>query len=121
VISKKFDLGYVLETIQNEKCTHINIVPTIASFLLMFPDLDKYDLSSLRTITYAGSPMPFEVLMQLKDRFSDLDLGQGYGLTEAAPTVAILDQYDHARAETEKDKKRLKRTKSALQAPAASV
>jgi long-chain acyl-CoA synthetase len=51
--------------------------------------------------------MPFEVLMQLKDRFSDLDLGQGYGLTEAAPTVAILDQYDHARAETEKDKKRL--------------
>ena len=107
VISKKFDLGYVLETIQNEKCTHFNIVPTVASFLLMFPDLDKYDLSSLRTITYAGSPMPFEVLMNLKDRFPGLDLGQGYGLTEAAPTVAILDQYDHARAETEKDKKRL--------------
>lgn len=107
VISKKFDLGYVLETIQNEKCTHLNIVPTIASFLLTFPDIDKYDLSSLRSITYAGSPMPFEILMKLKDRFQDLDLGQGYGLTEAAPTVAILDQYDHARAETEKDKKRL--------------
>jgi len=107
VISKKFDLGYVLETIQNEKCTHVNIVPTIASFLLTFPDLDKYDLSSLRVITYAGSPMPFEVLMKLKDRFPNLDLGQGYGLTEAAPTVAILDQYDHVRAETENDKKRL--------------
>ncbi len=97
VISKKFDLGYVLETIQNEKCTHVNIVPTIASFMLMFPDLDKYNLTSLRAITYAGSPMPFEVLMKLKEKFPGLDLGQGYGLTEAAPTVSLLDQYDHAR------------------------
>jgi long-chain acyl-CoA synthetase len=107
VISKKFDLGYVLETIQNEKCTHVNIVPTIASFLLMFPDFDKYDLSSLRAMTYAGAPMPLEVLMRLKDKLPDVDLGQGYGLTEAAPTVAILDQYDHAKTETEQDKKRL--------------
>jgi acyl-CoA synthetase (AMP-forming)/AMP-acid ligase II len=107
VISKKFDLGYVLETIQKEKCTHVNIVPTIASFMLMFPDLGKYNLSSLRAITYAGSPMPFEVLMKLKEKFPGLDLGQGYGLTEAAPTVSLLDQFDHARTETEKDRKRL--------------
>lgn len=107
VISKKFDLGYVLETIQKEKCTHVNMVPTIASFLLMFPDLDKYDLTSLRAITYAGSPMPFEVLMKLREKFPSLDLGQGYGLTEAAPTVSLLDQYDHARTESEKDRKRL--------------
>jgi acyl-CoA synthetase (AMP-forming)/AMP-acid ligase II len=107
VLSKKFDLGYVLETIQNEKCTHVNIVPTIASFMLMFPDLGKYDLSRLRAITYAGSPMPLEVLMKLKERFPGLDIGQGYGLTEASPTVAILDQYDHARTNTERERKRL--------------
>jgi len=107
VISKKFDLGYVLETIQNEKCTHVNMVPTIASFMLMFPDLEKYNLTSLRAITYAGSPMPFEVLMKLKEKFPGLDLGQGYGLTEAAPTVSLLDQYDHARTESEPDRKRL--------------
>lgn len=107
VISKKFDLAYVLETIERERCTHINMVPTIAGFLLMFPDLDKYDLSSLKAITYAGSPMPFELLMKLKERFPDIDLGQGYGLTEAAPTVSILDQLDHQRTETELDKKRL--------------
>ena len=107
VISKKFDLGYVLETIQNEKCTHVNMVPTIAGFMLMFPDLDQYDLSSLRAITYAGSPMPFEVLMKLKEKFPNLDLGQGYGLTEAAPTVSILDQNDHAKTQTDQDRKRL--------------
>jgi len=107
VLSKRFDLGYVLETIQREKATHVNMVPTIASFLLMFKDLDKYDLSSLRAITYAGSPMPFEVLMRLKERFPKLEFGQGYGLTEAAPTVALLDQYDHRKTETEKDRKRL--------------
>ncbi|HUT52756.1 MAG TPA: long-chain-fatty-acid--CoA ligase [bacterium] len=107
VISKKFDLAYVLETIQNERCTHVNMVPTIAGFLLMFPDLDQYDLTSLRAITYAGSPMPFELLMKLKEKFPDLDLGQGYGLTEAAPTVAILDQFDHRRIETELGRRRL--------------
>ena len=107
VLSKKFDLGYVLETIQREKVTHVNMVPTIAAFLLMFKDLDKYDLSSLRSITYAGAPMPFELLMKLKERFPNLELGQGYGLTEAAPTVALLDQFDHNKTETEKDRKRL--------------
>jgi len=107
VISKKFDLAYVLETLQNEKCTHVNMVPTIAGFLLMFPDLDKYDLSNLKAITYAGSPMPFEMLMKLKEKFPHIDLGQGYGLTEAAPTVAILDQFAHQKTETEKDRKRL--------------
>jgi len=107
VITKKFDLAYVLETIQNERCTHVNMVPTIAGLLLMFPDLDKYDLSSLRDITYAGSPMPFEVLIKLREKFPDLGIGQGYGLTEAAPTVAILDRHDHARTGTETDRRRL--------------
>jgi long-chain acyl-CoA synthetase len=107
VIGKRFDLAYVLETIQNERCTHVNMVPTIAGLLLMFPDLDKYDLTNLRDITYAGSPMPLEILMKLKEKFPNLDLGQGYGLTEAAPTVAILDQFDHQRTETELEKRRL--------------
>ncbi|OGP59543.1 MAG: hypothetical protein A2V67_06220 [Deltaproteobacteria bacterium RBG_13_61_14] len=107
VLSKKFDLGFVLETIQRERCTHMNMVPTIAAFLLIFPDLDKYDLSSLRALTYAGSPMPFELLMKLKEKFPNLDLGQGYGLTEAAPTVALLDQHDHQRTETDQDRRRL--------------
>jgi len=107
VLSKRFDLAYVLNTLQRERCTHVNMVPTIAGFLLLFPDLDQYDLSSLRAITYAGSPMPYELLIKLKARFPDLDLGQGYGLTEAAPTVAILDQSDHKKTETEKDRRRL--------------
>jgi acyl-CoA synthetase (AMP-forming)/AMP-acid ligase II len=107
VLSKKFDLGYVLETIQRERVTHVNMVPTIAAFLLMFPDLPKYDLSSLRAITYAGSPMPFELLMKLKEKFPNLDFGQGYGLTEAAPTVTMLDDEAHRRTETEIDRRRL--------------
>lgn len=108
VISKRFDLAFVLDSIQKEKCTHVNMVPTIAGFLLMFPDLDKYDLSSLRAITYAGSPMPFEMLMKLREKFPNVELGQGYGLTEAAPTVAILDQHDHGDIHTELGRKRLR-------------
>lgn len=107
VINKRFDLAWVLNTIQKERVTHMNVVPTIIGFLLTFPDLDKYDLSSLRAITYAGSPMPFELLMRLKARFPDIELGQGYGLTEASPLVSMLDDKDHRKTETEKDRRRL--------------
>ena len=107
VINKRFDLAWVLNTIQKERVTHMNVVPTIVGFMLTFPDLDKYDLSSLRALTYAGSPMPFELLMRLKERFPDLELGQGYGLTEASPLVSMLDDKDHRRTETEKDRRRL--------------
>lgn len=107
VLNKRFDLAWVLKTIQEERVTHMNIVPTIAGFMLTFPDLDKYDLSSMRALTYAGSPMPFELLMRLKEKFPNLDFGQGYGLTEASPTVALLDEKDHRKTETEKDRRRL--------------
>lgn len=107
VLNKRFDLAWVLKTIQKERVTHMNVVPTIVAFMLTFPDLHKYDLSSLRAITYAGSPMPYELIMKLKEKFPNLDLGQGYGLTEASPIVSFLDDKDHRRTEKEKERKRL--------------
>jgi len=53
-----FNPQQVLEIIQNEKVTVTNWVPTMASFILMVPELGKYDLSSLRGIVYAGSALP---------------------------------------------------------------
>jgi long-chain acyl-CoA synthetase len=92
-INRKPDLNSILKLIQDEKCTHINAVPTLYGWLLQFADVDAYDLSSLHSITYAGSPMPIELLKQCIRKFGNI-LSQAYGMTEALG-VSQLPEWDH--------------------------
>lgn len=94
VILRRPDLGEILNAIQKEKCTHLLLVPTVLTWLVDDPRCEQTDLSSLRLITYAGSPMPIEVLRKCMDRFGRI-LSQGYGMTEAAPLVTIHLKEDH--------------------------
>ncbi|MBW1912214.1 MAG: long-chain-fatty-acid--CoA ligase [Deltaproteobacteria bacterium] len=82
IINRRPGLDEICRLIQDEKCTHINAVPTIYTWLLQFPEVDKYDFSSLRLMTYAGSPMPLEVLKQCIQKFGNI-FEQAYGMTEA--------------------------------------
>ncbi len=94
VIVRRPDLDYILGIVQQERCTHINLVPTLLGWLLSLANLDDFDLSSLRLITYAGSPMAPEVLKAAIRRFGNI-FAQGYGMTEAAPAVSFLAVQDH--------------------------
>ncbi len=85
----------VLEAIQKEGCTHLNAVPTLYSWILELPHLGTFDLSSLRLMTYAGSPMPVELLKRCIGKFGPI-FAQGYGMTEAAPLISFLLPEDHA-------------------------
>lgn len=91
----RLDLAEALETIQRERITHINVVPTILSFLVAYPEVERFDLSSLRLLTYAGAPISLPLLLEVKHRFPTLELAQGYGLTEAASLVSMLDAEAH--------------------------
>jgi long-chain acyl-CoA synthetase len=94
VILPRPDVGEILEAIQKERCTHLLLVPTVLQWLVDDPRANQYDLSSLRTIVYAGSPMPLEVLRRCMDKFGPI-LVQGYGMTEAAPFVTVHFADDH--------------------------
>ncbi|MFH1090024.1 MAG: AMP-binding protein, partial [Pseudomonadota bacterium] len=93
VIGRRPDLKEILQLIQDERCTHINAVPTLYGWLLQFPDLDTYDLSSLRLITYAGSPFPPETLKQCIRKFGT-KFSQPYAMTEAF-ACTVLPEEDH--------------------------
>ncbi|MFH0728738.1 MAG: long-chain-fatty-acid--CoA ligase [Pseudomonadota bacterium] len=82
VIVRRPDLSEILSLVGREKCTHINAVPTIYGWLLQMPDIDNFDLSSLRSMSYAGSPMPREVLKKCIAKFGSI-FAQAYGSTEA--------------------------------------
>jgi len=93
VINRKPDLGEILRLIEDEKCTHINMVPTLYTWLLEHPDIDRRDLSSLRLMSYAGSPFPPEVLKRCIKKFGDR-FAQAYGMTEALGGT-VLPPWDH--------------------------
>ncbi|HEY5532580.1 MAG TPA: long-chain-fatty-acid--CoA ligase [Candidatus Anoxymicrobiaceae bacterium] len=96
VIVKRFDLNEILSIAEKERVTHINMVPILFSWILDFPDLDKFDLSSIKYLTYAGAPMPADLMKRLIEKFGPI-FQQGYGLTEAAPLVSILKEEDQCR------------------------
>ena len=48
----------VLQTIQTEKVTHAQFVPTMINMLVNHPDVGKYDLSSVERLLFGASPMP---------------------------------------------------------------
>jgi acyl-CoA synthetase (AMP-forming)/AMP-acid ligase II len=94
-INRKPNLDMIFKLIQDEKCTHMNLVPTIYGWMADYPNIEKYDLSSLRILTYAGSPFPVEVLVRCIKKFGNI-FGQGYGSTETAgAAVTMLSWDDH--------------------------
>ena len=89
-----FDPVVIFEIVQKEKTTVTAFTPVIFKFLLDHPDIDKYDLSSLKTIIYATAPMPVELLKRSIKRF-DCDFIQFFGMTETSPTLTMLVREDH--------------------------
>ncbi|HEY6287188.1 MAG TPA: long-chain-fatty-acid--CoA ligase [Ktedonobacteraceae bacterium] len=88
-----FNPVHMLEAVQREKVTTTLIVPTMINALLNHPDVDNYDISSLRRITYGGSPMPLELLKKGLQKWGPIFV-QAYGMTETAPLLTMLDPQD---------------------------
>jgi acyl-CoA synthetase (AMP-forming)/AMP-acid ligase II len=84
-----------LQTVQDEKVTISFVVPTMLKRIMEHPDFDKYDLSSLKSITYGAAPMPYEVVRRAVDVFPDVDLNNAYGQTESNSTLTFLGPEDH--------------------------
>jgi long-chain acyl-CoA synthetase len=89
-----FDPMHVLEAVQKEQVTVTVLVPTMLNAVLNHPDVDDYDLSSLRRLVYGASPMPVELLKQGLQKWGQI-FSQGYGMTETSPLLTVLECADH--------------------------
>ncbi len=105
VIHSEFDETQVLAAIEKEKVTYVGLVPAMIIRLLEHPDLDQYDLSSLRTIMYVGAPMPLEALRKGIGHFGAI-FTQLFGQTETL-NVAVLPKEEHRAEGSPKELKRL--------------
>ncbi len=91
---RSFDPVVMLQLIKDESVSDIHIVPTNLVSMLSLPDTDTYDISSLKRIWYAGSPMPVEILKQGMQRLGPVFI-QSYGQSESGPIVSTLAQKAH--------------------------
>jgi long-chain acyl-CoA synthetase len=84
----RFTPAAVLAAIQRDRATIFEGVPTMFADLLSCPDLDRYDLSSLRVAISGGASIPAPVLDAFEERFG-LVILEGYGMTETASTTTF--------------------------------
>jgi fatty-acyl-CoA synthase len=105
VMIRRFEPGAVCRVIQDERASAMSIVPTMAGALLMFHELSKYDLSSLKQINIGGAAASPELIARMEAAFH-CEVLAGYGLTETSPvassarrkgTVTYADEHDRYR------------------------
>jgi long-chain acyl-CoA synthetase len=86
IIMPRFVLEDAMKLLDRGKPTVMPGVPTMFTAILNHPRLKSFDLSSLKYCVSGGAPLPVE----LKQRFEQLTgckVVEGYGLTEASPSV----------------------------------
>ena len=92
----KFSPQSFCETVQRERVSQSVLVPTMINLLTQFDNLGNYDLTSLETLAYGGSPMAPELMHRIREVLPNLKLIQGYGLSEAGFLTGLKDHEHNA-------------------------
>lgn len=94
VIMKSWDPDHALEIIEQEGITSSWWNAAMLTDLLNSPLVDKKDHSSIRSVMYAGSPMPVELLKRAFPVFGKVFWGL-YGLTENTSSATHFPIEEH--------------------------
>src|SRR5699024_210249 len=95
VVVPTFTPGLLLETVSNEKTTHLFGAPVAYLASAKHPEIGAYDLSSMEYWVYGGAPLSKEEVIFVKEKFATDKLMCVYGLTEAGPNGTLLGFSDH--------------------------
>ncbi|MFS0574009.1 long-chain-fatty-acid--CoA ligase [Sporosarcina sp. 179-K 3D1 HS] len=91
VIHETFEVEQVLADIEKYRITNAFLAPTMYSFITNVKEevKAKYDLSSVRVLISAGSPLATKSKEDILAFFPGVDLHEFYGSTESAITLNI--------------------------------
>jgi len=122
VMMRQFDVKEWLENVEREQATRAMLVPTMLKMIIDDPDFNKYDLTSLKVVTYGAAPMPLEVIKKAIEKIPGASFINAFGQTETASTITILGPEDHVIEGTEEERdKKLKRLTSSIGKPLPDV
>lgn len=89
LIMQKFEIVKLLELVEKFKVSIAPFVPPIVLAIAKSPEVNKYDLSSIRTVMSGAAPMGKELEDAVRAKLPNAKLGQGYGMTEAGPLLSM--------------------------------
>ena len=87
----------VIDAIEKYRATMTVMVPTMVAMMLDHPSFDPERLESLSILTYGASPMPTALLERLLSVLPDVQVFQGYGMTESCGLLTCLGPEEHRR------------------------
>jgi long-chain acyl-CoA synthetase len=90
-----FDPAKVIDAIEEHSVTWTVMVPTMIQMMLAHETFKPERVKSLTQLTYGASPMPGALLDRLLKMLPELEVTQGYGMTEASAVLTALLPEDH--------------------------
>lgn len=81
IMLARFDPEAILQAIHKYRCTLWSSITTMNVAIVNHPDVEKYDLRSLRVCGSGGAPVPKEILEKWR-KIIGTELAEGYGLSE---------------------------------------
>ncbi|PWA63011.1 AMP-dependent synthetase and ligase family protein [Artemisia annua] len=94
VLMERFDFEHMLKAVERFKVTYMPVSPPLVVAMAKSEVVMRYDLSSLRLIGCGGAPLGKEVAGRFKARFPDVEIVQGYGMTETGGGVSGMKSPD---------------------------
>jgi len=107
VILEEFSPSNFLQAVQEHRITHTILVPTMLNMIVNHPEVERYDVSSIRCIIMGGSPLPAPLLRRGREIFGDVFFPR-YGMTETYSLGLLLDRQDQHSDGPERLTRRLK-------------
>ncbi|WP_250549037.1 AMP-binding protein [Pseudonocardia sp. H11422] len=91
----RYELGAYLRMVQDHRVTRAFLAPPMVLGIATAPDVESYDLSSLRVALSGAAPLDIDVTERAEARLG-CRIRQGYGMTEAAPGTNQVPDADVA-------------------------
>ena len=88
-----FDVPSVMRRVAEERITMLPGPPAIFQTILNHPDLDEYDLSTLRLSVTGAAPITTQMIIAMREKLGFENVVTGYGLTEAHG-IATMCRHD---------------------------
>ncbi len=90
-----FDPAGAMALIEQHGVTQTVMVPTMIGMMLNNEAFAPERLATMKQLTYGASPMPAAILDRLLELYPDLEICQGYGMTESSSLLTWLNGDDH--------------------------